>query len=55
METNRKMIAGLVMSALIGIGAVVVGGKDIVTAAKIAFDKEAAAAYCVVLLEGDVE
>jgi len=48
---DKAKIAAIVVAVIVGIGAVVVGGKDIPSAISIAFDKTAASAYCADLLK----
>lgn len=48
---DKAKIAAIVVALIVGVGAVVVGGKDIPTAIGIAFDKNAASVYCADLLK----
>lgn len=47
---QKKTIVALVLAALVAVGTFLTNGGDIGAALKIAFDKDAAAAECKVLL-----
>lgn len=50
MKFDKKTVVGLVLAILVGVGAYVTNGGDVMSAVKIAFDRDAAVAECKVLL-----
>lgn len=48
---DKVKIASIVLGIIVGVGAYIVGGKDVSTAVSIAFNKDTAAAYCTDLLK----
>lgn len=50
MAVDKKTVIGLVVAGVIAVGAFLTNGGDVGAALRIAFDKDAAAAECKVLL-----
>lgn len=54
MKLDKKTTIGFVVAAVVAVGAYLTNGGDVMTAVKLAFDREAAAAECKVLLSEQV-